>query len=90
MHLKAPFTLFLQHLTRDHGTFFNMNLVLIINLLEKSQLLRLISKIKGEGDEEERRRRNSKDAQVFFTIYKSLENLMIGKIFRFRLNPTKI
>ena len=42
-----------------------MNLVLIINLLEKSQLLRLISKIKGEGDEEERRRRNNKDVQVF-------------------------
>lgn len=43
-----------------------MNLVLIINLLEKSQLLRLISKIKGEGDEEERRRRNNKDVQVVY------------------------
>ena len=88
MYSIAPLTLFPQHLTRDHGTFFNMNLVLIINLLEKSQLLRLISKIKGEGDEEERRRRNNKDVQVF--IYKIFKNLLIGQIARFRPNPTNI
>ena len=39
------------------------------NDFDQSQLLRLISKIKGEGDEEERRRRNSRDAQVLKHSY---------------------
>ena len=33
VHLNIIYLI--QHLTRDHGTFFNMNLILIINLLEK-------------------------------------------------------
>jgi len=41
-----------------------MNLVLIINLLEKAQLLKLISRIKGESDEEERKKSNCREVEV--------------------------
>jgi len=54
---------YFKHLTLDHGAFFNMNLVLIINLLEKAQLLELIKRIKGEGGDKERRKK-TKDAEV--------------------------
>jgi len=54
---------YFKHLTLDHGAFFNMNLVLIINLLEKAQLLELIKRIKGEGGDKERRKR-TRDAEV--------------------------
>jgi hypothetical protein len=57
-------TRYFQHLSRDHGAFFNLNLVLIINLLERSQLLSLVSRIKGESEEEDRRREEARDAQV--------------------------
>ena len=75
-------TKYFRHLTLDHGAMFNMNLVLIVNLLEKRQLLRLISKIKGEEGDEEKKKRETKDAQVqtdppTFNIQETEDDIMI-------------
>ena len=60
-------------------TIINTILVLIILILDQSQLLRLISKIKGEGDEEERRRKNNRDVQVLKHSYDVIS--ILHKIF---------
>ena len=39
---------YVQHMRRDHGAFDNINLILVINLLEKEILLKLIKNIYGE------------------------------------------
>jgi len=42
---------YFRHMKKDHGAFFNINLILIINLLERKQILKLIANIKsGEAD----------------------------------------
>ena len=54
---------------KDHGAFYNINLILIINLLERKQILKLIANIKGGENEE--KKKNVCDAEVqtdaFFT-----------------------
>ena len=75
-------TRYFRHLALDHGAVFNKNLVLIINLLEKSQLLKLISRVKGEEEEEDRRRRSRRDADTQTDpprTQKSVDDLMILK-----------
>ena len=39
---------YVKHMRRDHGAFDNINLILVINLLEKEILLKLIKNIYGE------------------------------------------
>jgi len=47
---------------KDHGAFYNINLILIINLLERKQILKLIANIKsGENDE---KKKSVSDAEV--------------------------
>eukprot|EP00092_Neocalanus_flemingeri_P038675 GFUD01042109.1.p1 GENE.GFUD01042109.1~~GFUD01042109.1.p1 ORF type:complete len:441 (+),score=100.10 GFUD01042109.1:126-1448(+) len=40
---------YFNHMKKDHGAFYNINLILIINLLERKQVLKLIANIKS-GD----------------------------------------
>jgi len=60
---------YFKHMKKDHGAFYNINLILIINLLERKQILKLIANIKG-GESEEKKK-NVCDAEVqtdaFFT-----------------------
>jgi len=46
---------YFKHMKKDHGAFYNINLILIINLLERKQILKLIANIKsGESDEKKK------------------------------------
>jgi len=42
---------YFMHMAKDHGAFFNINLMLIINLLERRQILKLIDNIKSGENE---------------------------------------
>jgi len=57
---------------KDHGAFYNINLILIINLLERKQILKLIANIKsGENDE---KKKSVSDAEVQTdTFYQPVE-----------------
>jgi len=53
---------YFKHMKKDHGAFYNINLILIINLLERKQILKLIANIKsGENDE---KKKSVSDAEV--------------------------
>ena len=53
---------YFKHMKKDHGAFYNINLILIINLLERKQILKLIANIKS-GENEEKKKSVS-DAEV--------------------------
>jgi len=50
---------------KDHGAFYNINLILIINLLERKQILKLIANIKsGDNKETIEEKKNVCDAEA--------------------------
>ena len=50
---------YVKHMQKDHGAFYNTNLILIINLLERKKILKLIDQVKSDCVDKER-----KDAAV--------------------------
>ena len=45
---------YVRHMKKDHGAFYNINLVLIINLLEREKVLKLIDNIKNDVTSEKK------------------------------------
>ena len=45
---------YVNHMKKDHGAFYNINLVLIINLLEREKVLKLIDNIKNDVTSEKK------------------------------------
>jgi len=55
---------YFKHMQKDHGAFYNINLILIINLLERKQILKLIANIKSGETEEKRKSTNDAEVQT--------------------------
>jgi len=67
---------YFKHMQKDHGAFYNINLILIINLLERKQILKLIANIKSGETEEKKKSTSDAEVQteVFFnpTVYEPI------------------
>ena len=64
---------YFTHMQRDHGAFFNINLILIINLLERRQVLKMISSIKS-GEDLEAQKKEVCDQEVQTDAVSAMED----------------
>ena len=56
---------YFKHMKKDHGAFYNINLMLIFNLLDRNHILKLIANIKnGENSNATEKKKKVCDAEV--------------------------